>query len=55
MANKHKKKFSTFLAINEIQINMTEISFYPVKMAIINTNNNKCCQGHGEKGTLVEM
>ena len=26
----------------------------PVKMAIIKKpTNNKCCQGHGEKGTLV--
>jgi hypothetical protein len=42
MAKKHMKKFSSFLAIKEMQIKTT-LRFYPVRIATIkNTNNNKC-------------
>jgi hypothetical protein len=55
MAKKRMKKYSSSLAIKEMQIK-TALRFYltPVRIAIIkNTTNIKCWQGCGGKGTLV--
>jgi hypothetical protein len=55
MAEKHLKKFSSFLVIREMQ-NKTILRFHltPVKMAKIkNLGNSRCLQGCGERGTFL--
>jgi len=52
---KHLKKCSTSLIIREIQIKTTLIfHLTPIRMAKIkNSGDSRCCQGCGERGTLL--
>ena len=55
MAEKHLRKCSTSLAIREMQVKTTlRFHLTPVRLAKIqNSDDNRCWQGCGERGTLL--
>lgn len=54
MANRHMKESSASLSIRKIQIKTTmRYHFTPVRMAKINSGNNRYWQGYRERGTLL--
>ena len=55
MANKHNKRFSTFLIIKEKQIKIAvKYDLTKIRMAIVKkSTNNKCYWGCGEKQSLL--
>jgi hypothetical protein len=57
MAEKHLKTCSTSIFIREMQIKTTlRFLLTPVRMAgIKNSGDSRCCQGCGERGTLLHF